>query len=93
MLKLTYVTPSQSIKNGPFETWVLVVVSTVKAVGAEPALPSYMYQGGVNVSTTSSSFSNKIKGKGKEKMRRMMKVILITRPFSTQSFSTGMILN
>ena len=50
-----------------FETWVLVVVSTVKVVGAESALPSYMYSYGVNVSTASPSFSNKLKGKGKEK--------------------------
>jgi len=69
--KLTSVTPSQSIKNGSFETWVLVVVSTVKAVGAESALPSYFYPGGVNVSTTSPSFSNKLKGKGKQKVKMM----------------------
>jgi hypothetical protein len=61
------VTPSQSTKNGSFETWVLAVVYTVKVVGAESTLPSYIYKGGVNVSTASSSFSNKLKGKGKEK--------------------------
>jgi len=46
---------------------VLAVVSTVKAAGAESDLPSYMYPGGVNVSTASSSVSNKLKGKDKEK--------------------------
>ena len=66
MLKLKSVTPSQSIKNGSFETWVLAVVSTIKVVGAELALPSYMYPRGVNVSTASPSFSNKLKAKGKE---------------------------
>ena len=67
MPKLKYVTPSQSIKNGSFEAWVLVVVSTIKAAGAESTLPAYMYPGGVNVSTARSSFSNKLKEKGKEK--------------------------
>jgi hypothetical protein len=68
MLKLKSVTPSQSIKNGSFETCVLDVVSTFKAAGAESALPSYLYLGSVNVSAASSSFSNKLKGKGsKEK--------------------------
>ena len=60
-------TPSQSIKNGSFETWVMVVVSTIKIVGAKSALPSYMYPCGVIVSNPSSSFSNKLKGKGMEK--------------------------
>jgi hypothetical protein len=67
MLKLKSVTPSQSINNGSFETWVMVVVSTVKATGAESALSSYMYPSGINISTSSSSFSNKLKGKGKKK--------------------------
>ena len=65
MLKLKSVTPSQSIKNGSFETWVLVVVSTVKVVGAESALPSYMHPSGVDVSYSSSSLSNKLEGRGK----------------------------
>jgi hypothetical protein len=60
-------TPSQSIKNGSFKTWVLVVVSTVKAARAESALPSYMCPSGVNVSNSRSSLSSKLKGKGKEK--------------------------
>jgi len=67
MLKLKSVTPSQSIKNGSFETWVLVVVSTVKADGGESALPSYLHPSGVDVSNSSSSLSSKLKGKGKEK--------------------------
>jgi hypothetical protein len=67
MLKLKSVTPSQSIKNGSFKTWMMAVVFTLKAAGADSALPSYMYPCGVNVSTASSSFSNKLKGKGKEK--------------------------
>jgi hypothetical protein len=61
------VTPSQSIKNGSFETWVLVVVSTVKVARTKPTLPSYMYPSGVDVSNSSSSLGNKLKGKGKEK--------------------------
>jgi len=85
MMKLKSATPSQSIKNGSFETWALVVVSTVKAAGAESALPSQMYPCGVNVHATSPSF-NKLKGKGKEKVRMMMKLISIIRLFSTQSF-------
>ena len=60
-------TSSQSIKNGSFETWVLAVVSTVKAAGTESALPSYTYPCGVNVSIASPSLRNKLKGKGKEK--------------------------
>jgi hypothetical protein len=67
MVKLKYVTPSQSIKHGSFETWVLAVVSTVKVAMAESTFPSYMYPGGVNVYIASPSFSNKLKGKGKEK--------------------------
>ena len=67
MLKLEAVTPSQSIKNGSFETRVLVVMSTVKAAGAESSLPSYMYPCGVNVFAASPLFSNKLKGKGKKK--------------------------
>ena len=66
MLKLKSVTAYQSIKNGSFETWMLAFVSTVKAAGAESALPSYMYPGGVNVFAASSSFSNKLKRKGNE---------------------------
>jgi hypothetical protein len=66
MLKLKSVTPAQSIKNGSFETWVLAVVSTVKAARAKSALPSYMYTGGVNTSDFSSSSSNKSKLKGKQ---------------------------
>jgi hypothetical protein len=66
MLKLKSITPAQSIKNGSFETWVLAVVSTVKAAWAESALPSYMYTGGVNTSDFSSSSSNKSKSKGKQ---------------------------
>jgi len=62
------VTPSQSIKNISFETWVLDVVSTVKAAGAESSLPSYIYPDGVNVFASSPSFSNKLKVKGKEKV-------------------------
>jgi hypothetical protein len=46
---------------------VLVVISDVKAAGAQSARPSYMYPGGVNVSNAISSFSNKLKGQGKEK--------------------------
>jgi hypothetical protein len=65
MLKLKSVTSSQSIKNGSFETWVLDVVSTVKAAGAESALPSYTYPGGVDVSNSSSSLTNKLEGRGK----------------------------
>ena len=65
MLKLKSITPAQSIKNGYFETWVLAVVSTVKAARAESALPSYMYTGGVNTSDFSSSSSSKSKLKGK----------------------------
>ena len=67
MMKLKSATPSQSIKNGSFETWALVVVSTVKAAGAESTLPSYMYPGGINVTVVSPSFSSKLKGKCKEK--------------------------
>jgi len=67
MPKLKSVTPSQSIKNESFETWVLAVVSTVKAARAELALPSYLYPSGVDVSNSSSSLSIKLKGKGKEK--------------------------
>jgi len=67
MLGLKVVTPSQYIKNGSFETWVLVVISTVKAAGAKSSLSSYMYPGGVNVFAASRLFSNKLKGKGKEK--------------------------
>ena len=66
MLKLKCATTSQSIKNGSFETWVLVVVSTIKAVGAESALPSYLYPSGVDVSNSSSSLSGKLKGKIKD---------------------------
>ena len=68
MPKLKSMTPSQSIKNGSLETWVLYVVSTVKVDGAESALPSYMYPSGANVSSSIPSFSNKLKGKGKEKI-------------------------
>ena len=46
---------------------MLAIVSTVKAVGVKLSLPSYMYPGGVNVSTASSSCSNTLKGKGTEK--------------------------
>ena len=60
-------TPFQSIKNESFEMWVLVVMSTVKADGAESALPSYLYPRGVDVSNSCSSLSSKLKGKGKEK--------------------------
>jgi len=65
MLKLKSVTPAQSIKNESFETWVLAVVSIVKASGAESALPSYMFTGGVTISDLCSSSSNKLKAKGK----------------------------
>ena len=65
MLKLKSVTPSQSIKNGSFETWVLAVVSTVKGAGAESTLPSYVFTGGVTTSDLSSSSNNKSKTKGK----------------------------
>ncbi len=41
-------------------------MSTVKVVGAESALPSYMYLGGVNVYAASSLFINNFKGKGTE---------------------------
>ncbi len=64
ILKLKSVTPAQSIKNGTFETWVLAVVSTVKAPGAESALPSYMFTCGVTTSDLGSSSSNKSKTKG-----------------------------
>ena len=68
MTKQKSVTPSQTnIKNVSFGTYVMAVVSTVKATGAKSALPSYMYPGGVNVFTISPSFSSKLKGKGKEK--------------------------
>ncbi len=66
MLKLKSVTPAQSIKNGSFETWVLAVVSTVKAAGAESALPSYMYTSGVNTSDFSSASNIKSKLKSKQ---------------------------
>ena len=61
--KLKYVTPSQSIKNGSYETWILAVVSTIKAAGADSALPLYMHPSGVNISTASPLFSSKLKGK------------------------------
>jgi hypothetical protein len=67
MMKLKSVTPSQSIKNVLFETWVLVVVSTIRAAGAESPLPICMYAGGVSVFARSLSFRNKLKGEGKEK--------------------------
>lgn len=67
MLKLKTISPSHAIKNGSFETWVLAVVSTVKAVGAESALPSYMCPAGVNNTNGSSSSSLKSKEKGKIK--------------------------
>jgi hypothetical protein len=66
MLKLKSVTPSLSIKNGSFETWVLDVVSAVKVAKAESALPSYMYLVNVNAYAKSPLFSNKLKEKGKE---------------------------
>ena len=66
MLNLKSATSSQSIKNGSFETWVLVVVSIVKTIGAESDLPLYMQSGGVNVFDAILSFS-KLKEKGKEK--------------------------
>jgi hypothetical protein len=56
-----------NVKNESFEMWVLVVMSTVKADGAESALPSYLYPRGVDVSNSCSSLSSKLKGKGKEK--------------------------
>ena len=65
MLKLKSVTPAQSIKNGSFETRVLALVSTVKGAGAEPALPSCMFAGGVTISDSCSSSSSKSKAKGK----------------------------
>ena len=65
MLKLKSVTPAQSIKNESFETWVLAVVATVKAAGAESALPSYMFTCGVTISDLGSSSSTKSKTKGK----------------------------
>jgi len=65
MLKLKSVTPTQSIKNGSFETWVLGVVSTVKAAWAESALPSYMFAGGLTISDLCPSRSSKSKAKGK----------------------------
>ena len=65
MLELKSVTPTQSIKNGSFETWVLAVVSIVKASGAESALPSYMFTSDVTTSDLSSSSNDKSKTKGK----------------------------
>ena len=65
MLKLKSITPAQSIKNGSFETWVLAVISTVKAAGAESALSSYMFTGGVITTDLGSSSNIKYKTKGK----------------------------
>ncbi len=65
MLKLKSVTPAQSIKNGSFETWVLAVVSIVKAAGAESALPSYMFTSGLTTSDLCPSSSSKSNAKGK----------------------------
>jgi hypothetical protein len=59
---------TQSIKNRSFETWVQAVVSTLKAVGAELTLPSYMYPCGVDVSNPSSSLSSKLEGRCKNKI-------------------------
>jgi hypothetical protein len=47
MFKLKFFAPSHSIKFGSFETWVLVVVSDVKAAEAESALSSYLCLGGI----------------------------------------------
>ena len=63
---LKSVTPSQSIKNGSLETWLLAVVSTIKTERAESTLPSYMYPCSVNDYTACPSFSNKLKGKVNE---------------------------
>ena len=54
--------------NDSFETWVLAALSTVKVVGAESTLPSYLYPSGVDVSISSSSFSNKLEERGKKKI-------------------------
>ena len=93
MPKLKSVTPSQSIKYGSFETWVLVAVSTVNDARVELALPSYMYPSGVDVSNPSSSLSNNSKEGVRRKMRMMVKVILIIRHFLALSFSIGLIQN
>ena len=61
-------TPSQSIKNGSFETWVLVVVSTLKVARAEATLPSYLYPSGVDIPNSSSSLSIKLEGRGKKEI-------------------------
>jgi hypothetical protein len=72
LLKLKSVTPAKSIKNGSFETLVLAVVSIVKAVGAESALPSYMFTDGVTTSDLNSSSSNESKTKGKKEETSQM---------------------
>jgi hypothetical protein len=61
MMKLKSVTPAQSIKNGSFETWVLAVVSTVKAASAKSALPSYIFTSGVTTFDSGSSSNIKYK--------------------------------
>jgi hypothetical protein len=68
MLKLKSVTPYQLIKYGSFETWVLAVVSVVKAAGAESALPNYVCLRGITNLNESCVLGNKSKEKGKAKL-------------------------
>ena len=64
-MKLKTVTPSQAIKNGSFETWKMVVVSIVKAEGAEFSLPSYMCPREISILNSSSKNKSKYKGEKK----------------------------
>jgi hypothetical protein len=77
MMKLKCILSSHSIKNGSFQTWVSVVVSIVKAAGAdESALPSSMcLKGATNVNGNPTS-SSKSKGYEKRKLRTLVRINL-----------------
>jgi hypothetical protein len=65
MMKFKTGTPSQASKNWSFETWVLAIVSSLKAEGAEFPLPIYMCPGGASMLNSPSYSKPRDKGKMK----------------------------
>ena len=72
MPKLKSMTPSQSIKNGSFETWLLIVLSIVKVVGAELALPHK----GTQVVSMSLLQVRHLATNSKERVSRKMRIMI-----------------